>query len=265
VGLASAHKKVLLLDLDPQGSAGIHLGVNGSENYNSTYNMLTGIHGKATGKIRVKGIDFIPSCKRLARFNFPFVFHFKKTGAGLDGSIAADMLKRSLDDLRNDYDFVFIDCPPSWNLITMNALVACTDVFIPLQTHFLALKGMNNLLENIRQSKGIYNININTVRILLCQYDTRCNLSKEITAMIKANFGGKMFNTIIRKNIALAESPMKGKDIFAYRHLSHGAEDYMNLVEEVILQYLDQNIPSKSHTPIQTDITYKDSIKVLFT
>jgi chromosome partitioning protein len=224
------------LDLDPQGSAGIHLGLNGNHNRNSTYNLLTGTHGIVDCKINIKGLDFVPSCKRLARFNFPFIFHFKKTGEGegLDESLAVDRLRRALSEVVDDYDFVFVDCPPCWNTLTLNALVACTDVFIPLQTHFLAVKGMNNLLENIHKVRGNYNNNLDTIRILLCQYDNRCNLSKEVATAIQTAFDKKMFNTIIRKNISLAESPMKGEDIFTYRQLSHGAEDYMKLVEEVI-------------------------------
>jgi chromosome partitioning protein len=234
VGLAGFHKRVLLLDLDPQASAGIHLGIERSNNRNSTYHLLTGTHHLADCKLRVNGIDFVPSCKKLARFTFPFVFHCKKTDTGFNELIGVDMLKRSLYPAMNEYDFVFIDCPPSWNILTLNALVASTDIFIPLQTHFLAVRGMSDLLKNINKIKGNYNSQLNRVRILLCQYDTRCNLSREIAEEMRMTFANKMFNTIIRKNISLAESPMWAKDIFAYRRASHGAEDYMRLVEEII-------------------------------
>jgi chromosome partitioning protein len=242
VGLVNANKKVLLVDLDPQGSAGIHLGINGNNgnghnNLNSTYHLLTGTKSIDDCKLRVKGIDFIPSSKKLAQFSFPFVFSCKKTDTPFDELITENMLKKSLDTLRDDYDYILIDCPPNWNILALNALVACTHVFIPLQTHFLAVKGMNNLLENIHKVRYNYNKQLNTVRILLCQYDARCNLSKEIASTIKTAFAKKMFNTIIRKNISLAESPMKGDDIFSYRHLSYGAEDYMKLVTEVIQEH----------------------------
>ena len=144
------------------------------------------------------------------------------------------LLRGVLQGIGRGYDFVLIDCPPSLGVLTLNALVAVREVFIPLQTEYLALQGMSKLLDTVAVVKGRLNPALEITGIIACRFDGRKNLCNEVVEKIRGHFGRKVFNTMIRDNIALAECPSFGKTIFEYRPGSHGAEDYRALAREVL-------------------------------
>lgn len=144
------------------------------------------------------------------------------------------VLKESLEDVKKSgYDYIFIDCPPSLGLLTLNALVTSTDVYIPLQVEFFALQGIARLLNTVDLVKKRLNSKLRVAGIILVMYDIRRNLSKEVEETIRNHFGKLVFKTIIRENVSLAESPGFGKSIFEYAPKSRGAEDYILLAKEI--------------------------------
>jgi len=132
------------------------------------------------------------------------------------------------------YDYILIDCPPSLGLLTLNALTTAQEVYIPLQTEFLALQGLSKLLETVDVVKKRLNNCVEVTGIIATRYDRRKNLNREVVSKIKEYFGSKVFNTIIRENISIAEAPSYGKSIYDYKDNSYGAEDYLNLCREIV-------------------------------
>jgi len=145
------------------------------------------------------------------------------------------ILKRKLEKIIQNYDYIIIDCPPSLGLLTLNALVASYSILIPLQAQYLALHGMTRLIEVIEKIKSSgLNEKLEIEGVFLTLFDERQILNKTVLTTIHKNFPGKIFNTRIRKNIALAEAPFKGTDIFSYDPTSNGAKDYNNLTKEIL-------------------------------
>jgi len=144
------------------------------------------------------------------------------------------ILKEALRPVLHDYDYILIDCAPSLGILTLNALVASREVFIPLQTEFLAMQGMSKLLETLALVKQRLNHDIEVTGIIGTMYDGRKNLSGEIVSTVRSHFGDKLFKTLVRSNVSLAEAPSYGQDIFSYKSDSIGAEDYQALAKEVI-------------------------------
>ncbi len=145
------------------------------------------------------------------------------------------ILKELLSQIADDFDFILLDCPPSMGLLTINALVAADEYLIPLQAHFLALKGVGKLIEVEKKITSRLNPNLKLCGVLLTQFDNRKILNRDVKATISEHFGAKLFKTQIRNNIALAEAPIHGQDIFTYSPESNGASDYLDLSKELIL------------------------------
>jgi chromosome partitioning protein len=143
------------------------------------------------------------------------------------------LLKEAIEGFK-EFDYVFIDCPPSLGLLTLNALTTTQEVYIPLQTEFLALQGMKKLLETIDIVKKRLNKNLEITGIIATRFDSRKNLNREVVEKIKEYFDNKLFNTLIRDNISLAEAPSFGKTIFEYKSNSYGSKDYLSLCKEII-------------------------------
>ena len=144
------------------------------------------------------------------------------------------LLKEAIEGFK-EFDYLFIDCPPSLGLLTLNALTTTQEVYIPLQTEFLALQGMKKLLETIDIVKKRLNKNLEITGIIATRrFDSRKNLNREVVEKIKEYFGNKLFNTLIRDNVSLAEAPSFGKSIFEYKSNCFGAKDYLNLCKEII-------------------------------
>ena len=222
-GLANRGKRVLTIDLDPQGSLTASLGVDTYNNPNTIYEALNG-KIKAQDCIIKKNFDIMPSDIRLS-------------GAEIELSSTPGretILKEVLDPVVINYDFILIDCPPSLTLLTLNGLVAAKEIYITLQPEYLALLGMSQLIKTIETVKKRLNPSLEVTGIIITMFDSRKILNKEVIDNVETYFPDKIFNTKIRNNVALAEAPAQGLDIFSYKPGSNGAEDYNNLVNEIL-------------------------------
>jgi chromosome partitioning protein len=220
-GLCRYHKKrVLLVDLDPQANLSQSLGIR--EPQETIYGALRGLYPLPPIQI-LPGLDLIPSTLDLS-------------GADLELSSEAGreyILRELLEPLRGAYDYILIDTPPSLGLLTINAFTASQEVFIPLQAQYLALQGLNKLLEIIDKIKKRLNKDLEIGGVFITQYDNRKILNKQVAETIQAHFKDRVFKTKIRDNIALAEAPTQGVDIFRYSPRSYGAQDYTALCKEI--------------------------------
>ena len=199
------------------------LGLPAHELKNTIYELLKGNVALKDTIIKRNGLSLIPSSLNLSGAEIEF-----------SGMAGREFLLKEILDKTNNYDYTFIDCPPSLSLLTLNALTTAQEVYIPLQTEFLALQGMTKLLETIAIVKKRLNKNIETTGIIATRFDIRKNLNREVVNKIKEYFGDKLFSTMIRDNISLAEAPSFGKTIFEYKSNSYGAKDYLNLCKEIV-------------------------------
>jgi len=222
-GLNRLGKRVMLIDLDPQAHLTYSLGIPAHELNNTVYELLKGTVILKETIIEGNGLSLVPSSLNLSGAEIEF--------SGVAGR--EFLLKESVEGLKK-YDYVFIDCPPSLGLLTLNALTTAQEVYIPLQTEFLALQGMTKLLETINIVKKRLNKDLEIAGIIAMRFDNRKNLNREVVEKIKEYFGDKLFNTLIRDNISLAEAPSFGKTIFEYKSNSYGAKDYLDLCKEII-------------------------------
>ena len=225
-GIARLDKKVLLVDIDPQGNATSGNGVNKRSVSLSAYDMLCS--GEKAEDVIIKNVspnlDIIPSSMNLAGAEIELV-SFEDREA---------RLKKALSLVRDKYDFIFIDCPPSLGLLTINALCACDTVIIPIQCEYYALEGLSQLMNSIRTVKRMYNPNIAVEGVVLTMYDGRMNLTVQVANEVKKFFPNKVYKTPIPRNIRLSEAPGFGKSIFYYDNTSRGAKAYLELCEEII-------------------------------
>lgn len=224
--IADAGKKVLLIDIDPQGNACASLGVEVEKGKNSIYEVLLGeIQIKdAIYKSVVKNLDVLPSTVDLAGAEVDLVYVDNRE----------NVLKEALKDIRNTYDFIFIDCPPSLGLLTVNALTATDTIIIPIQCEYFPLVGLGQLMNTVRLIKKHLNPNIEIEGVLLTMKDNRSNLVAQVADEIKKYFETKVYDTYIPRNIRLAESPSHGKPIMLYDSKSKGAIAYKALCEEFL-------------------------------
>lgn len=225
-GLSMNKKKVLLIDLDPQANLSLSLGITNPKA--SIYDLLT--QSASINNVKVScapNLDLIPS-------------HLDLSGAELE--LASEggrefILKELLSSIEGDYDYILIDCPPSIGLLTLNALTASTEVYIPVQAEFLATQGMNKLHEIIEKVKKRLNPTLEIGGVFLTQFDNRKILNKDVASTLKNSFSEKIFETKIRENVAVAEAPVQGVDIFRYQPKSIGAVDYMALTKEILKRH----------------------------
>lgn len=226
--LQAMGRRVLMLDIDPQGNLTIHFGVNPYDLEASIYDVLLGdctLEEVVVGT-GPKGPDLAPANIDLAGAEIELV-----------GMIGREIiLKEKLEHIHSQYDYLLIDCPPSLGLLTLNALTTVTEIFIPLQVEFFALQGMSQLLKTLDRVKKRLNPTLDVTGIIACMYDSRTRLSHEVLDNIRGYFDAKVFNTIVRKNVKLAESPSHGKSIIQYDRRATGAADYQALAQEVIAQ-----------------------------
>jgi chromosome partitioning protein len=223
-GFAQLNKKVLLIDFDPQANLTDGLGKERKETDLCVYHMLKGDISFEDLEIKINDyLSLLPSSLILASIEREY--------AGT--TVNVNMLKDCLAQARN-FDFILIDCPPSLNILTMNALVAAKEVIIPLQPEYYSFKGIYKLLDAIEFAKKNLNTSINILGIIGTKFDKRTSLHKEVLEKIRDTLGDKIFDSTIRENIALAEASSFGKTIFEYQPNCHGAEDYMNLCMEIL-------------------------------
>jgi len=218
--------RALLVDCDPQGNATSGLGIDRRRLQYCNYNLI--IDGiapdKVIGKTRVENLDIIPSTIQLA-------------GAEVELAAAEDReqrIKQALDKIINDYVYIFLDCPPSLGLLTINALTASNSVIIPLQCEYYALEGLSLLMDTIMLVRKRLNPMLKVEGIVFTMFDGRTNLSIQVVDEVKRHFRQQVYKTIIPRNIRLSEAPSHGKPVVVYDPRSRGAEVYRDLAREVL-------------------------------
>lgn len=223
VGIAG--KKVLLIDLDPQGNTTSAYGI-AKNTKNTSYSLLMGEipAGEAVVKTAFKNVDVIPTTMDLAGAEIELISVSSRENA----------LKNALSTIRDNYDFIFIDCPPSLSIITINALTASDSFLVPIQCEYFALEGLSQLMASVRQVKLRYNSLIELEGVLLTMYDGRLNLTRQVVLEIKKFFGNKLYSSVIPRAVRLSEAPSYGKPIQYYDKNSKGANAYNDLAKEFI-------------------------------
>lgn len=224
--LAEMGEKVLLIDIDPQGNATSGLGVSKEEIEYSTYDLM--IKKQDIYDIiistSVSGLYLVPANIQLAGAEIELVNILSRE----------TVLKKSIQKIINDYDFIIIDAPPSLGLLTINALAAATDVIIPVQAEYYALEGLTQLLNTIELVREHINPSLEIMGLLITMYDKRTNISQEVAKQAKDYFKEKVFHTFIPRSVRLSEAPSFGKPINLYDPASKGAEAYRGLAKEVM-------------------------------
>ena len=230
--LAVLGKKVLLIDLDPQGNTTTGVGINKGEIERSIYNVLVGECKITEATIKTKYKDFyiVPSSINMAGLGTELL----EKSRNEQGFNYSEQLKNSLVDIKDTFDFIIIDCPPSLDFIITNALVASNSVIIPVQCEFFALEGITQLLRTIMLAQKSLNPTLDIEGVLLTMYDARTNLGLEVVEDIRKFFKEKVYNTIIPRLVRLTEAPSHGEPIIVYDPKSRGSEAYLNLAKEVI-------------------------------
>lgn len=224
--LSAIDKRVLVIDFDPQGNATTSLGIVKSKGQKSSYDVLVGRCDAQTAAIAtdLPRFDLIPSAPDLAAAEIELV----------DVEKREYVLREALKNLKNSYDYVLVDCPPSLNMITINALVASDSVIVPLQCEFLALEGLADLMKNINAIKRNFNPALILQGIVLTMFSKQNNLSKMIEADVRKYFGKKVYDTVIPRSVRIAEAPSFGKPILVYDFKSTGAQAYIELAKEFL-------------------------------
>ncbi|MGB1170095.1 MAG: ParA family protein [Flavobacteriaceae bacterium] len=230
INLAAAlgvlEKKVLLIDADPQANASSGLGIDIESIETGSYQVLehTCSAKDAILKTSSPNLDIIASHIDLVAIEIELVDKEKREY----------MLKESLEFIKNDYDYIIIDCAPSLGLITLNSLVAANSVIIPIQCEYFALEGLGKLLNTVKSVQKIHNKNLDIEGLLLTMFDSRLRLSNQVVDEVQKHFSTMVFDTIIRRNTRLGEAPSYGESIIAYDATSKGAVNYLNLANELL-------------------------------
>jgi chromosome partitioning protein len=224
--LAQESRRVLLIDVDPQGNASSGLGVNGNDKPNSVYEVLIGAISvrEAITPTALANLDLIPSGQRLSGAEVELVTMESRESR----------LKGAISELRDEYDYILVDCPPSLGLLTLNALTAADSVLIPLQCEYLALEGLTQLIGAIRRVQEHLNPGLRIEGVLLTMFDARLNLSQQVAEEARRFFSDRVYRSVIPRNVKLSEAPSFGKPIVLYDPHSTGAESYRELAREVL-------------------------------
>ncbi|HPD79198.1 MAG TPA: AAA family ATPase, partial [Spirochaetota bacterium] len=224
--LAEKGKRVLVIDIDPQGNAGFGLGINAEEMETTIYEVLIDEIPveDAIFKTDIPGLSIIPSNIHLSGAQVDL----------LDVEGKEFILKKKLQHIKNHYDFIFIDCPPSLGILTLNSLVAADSVLIPLQCEYYALEGINQLLRIIVMVQENLNKSLKIEGVILTMYDPRTNLSQQVVSDVREFFQDKVFDSIIPRNVKLSEAPSFGKPIGLYDRVCPGSIAYEKLADEVL-------------------------------
>ncbi len=224
--LGVLEKKVLLIDADPQANATSGLGIDVDSIELGSYQLLE--HTK-TAKETIIGttspnVDLIPAHIDLVAIEIELV----------DKDEREYMMKKAIIDLKNDYDYILIDCAPSLGLLTLNALTAADSVIIPIQCEYFALEGLGKLLNTIKSVQRLHNPDLDIEGMLLTMYDSRLRLSNQVVDEVRKHFGDMVFDTVIQRNVRLSEAPSYGESIIKYDAASKGATNYLNMADEIV-------------------------------
>lgn len=224
--LAANDLKVLLVDADPQGNSTTGVGIPKDQEHKTIYNVLleSASPTEAILPTECEGLHLLMGDRNLVAANLELV----------DAEDRQEKLKNNLAELRDQYDYILIDCPPALDLLTLNALVAADSVLIPIQCEFFALEGVSQLIDTIDRIRESFSHNLRIEGILLTMYDDRTNLAKQVADDLKAFFKSEVMHTVIPRSIRLAEAPSYGKPILLYDVRSKGAESYIKLAKEIL-------------------------------
>lgn len=224
--LGVLEKKVLLIDADPQANATSGLGIDVDSVEQGTYQVLE--HTKTAKETIIAtdspNLDLIPSHIDLVAIEIELV----------DKEDREYMMKKAISDLKNDYDYILIDCAPSLGLLTLNALTAADSVMIPIQCEYFALEGLGKLLNTIKSIQKIHNPDLDIEGLLLTMFDSRLRLSNQVVEEVRKHFSDMVFDTIIQRNVRLSEAPSYGESIIKYDASSKGASNYLSLASELL-------------------------------
>ncbi len=224
--LAEANKKVLVIDLDPQGNATSGLGIDKDEVENSVYELMLG-ECDVDGCIvttEIKDLSLMPSNVNLAGAEIEL----------LDVDEKEYVLRKAVKEIRDEYDFVIIDCPPSLNMLTINAMTTADTILVPIQCEYYALEGLSQLMHTINLVQERLNDDLVIEGVVFTMYDGRTNLSQQVVENVRDNLKAKIYETVIPRNIRLAEAPSHGLPIELYDTNSSGAKSYRSLAQEII-------------------------------
>ena len=223
--LSERGKRVLLCDFDPQGNATSGFGVDPRSLETSIYDLIVSEEPDTkTGIVHTKWVDLIGANVNLAGAELDLI--------GMDHREAR--LKLVLDKVKDEYDYVFIDCPPSLGLLTLNCLCAADSFLVPLQCEYYALEGLSQLMTTVRMVKKNMNPKLSLEGVLLTMFDGRTNLSIQVVEEVKKHFPGEVFASVVPRNVRLSEAPSHGKPITAYDRMCRGAEAYLSLADEIL-------------------------------
>ena len=239
--LAVAERRTLLIDGDPQGNATSGIGVARTDFDRTTYDVLLGEATIAEARLRevqFRHLDVLPATPDLAGAEVELV----------DADARERRMRRAVEAVRDDYDFILIDCPPSLGLITLNMLAAADALLIPLQCEYYALEGLSQLLNTVHLIQHGVNPSLAISGVLLTMYDARLNLSRQVAADAREYFGSQVFETVVPRNVRLAEAPSFGKPIVLYDVQSIGAQAYMAIANELIARESGKPMPRKAVT-----------------
>jgi chromosome partitioning protein len=225
--LAVSEQRTLVVDIDPQGNASSGVGIENRDQIPNIYDVL--VNQRPASECIVRGVhfdhlDLLPSTRDLVGAEIELV------GTGDRERV----LSRALESIKDQYDFILVDCPPSLGLLTLNTLTAADSVLIPIQCEFYALEGLSQLLNTVRLVQKGLNPDLEIEGVLLTMYDRRLNLSRQVQEEAREYFGPKVYRTRIPRNVRLAEAPSFGKPIVLYDALSAGAQGYLALAREVV-------------------------------
>ena len=228
--LSQLKKKVLIIDLDPQGNASTGLGVEIEDRELSTYEFL--VEGAPLEKVametEISGLSIVPATIDLSSADIDLISNEKRS------HLLHDALRKKQEN-KKKYDFILIDCPPSLNILTVNAMVASHSVLIPLQSEFFALEGLSQLLLTVKEVRQTANENLRVEGIVLTMFDGRNNLSKQVEADARSNLKELVFETIIPRNVRVSEAPSYSMPVLTYDPSSKGSKAYMDLAKELLV------------------------------
>ena len=224
--LAALEKKVLLIDFDPQANTSSSIGIDVTANTKTIYDLLENNCeiNECIYNTKLGFLDVIPAHIDLVGIEIEFI----------NSSDREYLLRNVIDKIKEKYDFIIIDCPPSLGLLTINALSAANSIIVPIQCEYLALEGLGKLLNTIKSIQKLHNSDLSIEGLLLTMYDTRLNLSNQVKKEVKLHFNEMVFKTVIHRNVKLGEATSFGKSIIDYDVSSKGADNYLNLAKELI-------------------------------
>ncbi len=234
--LAVAERRTLIIDMDPQGNATSGLGIEDLRSLPQVYDVLVRnrpAQEAVLSKVHFPYLDIMPATRDLVGAEIELVPVRERER----------VLRRALEPLRSEYDFILADCPPSLGMLTLNTLTAADSVLIPIQCEFYALEGLSQLLNTVRLVQRGLNPGLEIEGVLLTMFDRRLRLSKQVAAEAREYFGGRVFKTVIPRNVRLAEAPSFGQPIVLYDVLSQGAQSYMALARELITRTAMESQP----------------------